>query len=70
MPISIAERLAAMLDTINASHLDTLPPARLRQLAVSMRHWAAIADQSAERRGQRQQGGGVLGELRRRQGQE
>jgi hypothetical protein len=64
MPISVAERLGALLDTIKAEQFDVLPPARLRQLADTMRHWAAIADQRADRKRPQRQSG-VLADLRR-----
>jgi hypothetical protein len=63
MPISTVERLAAMLATLDGNSFDTLPPARCRQLAATMRHWAAIADRRADERLQRQQQGGVLADL-------
>jgi hypothetical protein len=64
MAITVVERIAALLDTVTAEHFDAMPPARLRQLAVSMRHWAAIADQRADRKQHKGQAG-VLADLSR-----
>jgi hypothetical protein len=60
MPITVADRVLALLDTMTRQSLDTLPPARRRQLAASLQHWAKIAE---KRDAPSQPKAGVLADL-------
>jgi hypothetical protein len=46
--MSVANKIIALLDTMTAASLDSLPPIRRRQFADLCRHWAKIADKSKD----------------------
>jgi hypothetical protein len=60
------DRIVALLDGLDSTELDRLPPARQRKFAELCRHWQQVV----ERRLEKQPKSGILSDLRRGHRQE
>jgi hypothetical protein len=62
----VIDKIVALLDGLDSTELDRMPPARQRKFAELCRHWMQLA----ERRLEKKPKSGVLADLRRGHRQE